>query len=105
MVGVIVHIVFWKLHETGANGKSREENALEMRRRFAALMGVIPGLLKVETGIDLLRTGDSVDVCLYTEFESMAALEAYNPHPAHKEIIAFLKDVRYERRVIDYERP
>src|SRR5687767_15058983 len=102
---MIVHIVFWKLHEIGPNGKTKEENAREMQRRFAGLMGVIPGLTKIEVGFDLLHTGDSVDVCLYTEFESMAALDAYQPHPAHKEIIAFLKDARYERRVIDYERP
>jgi hypothetical protein len=101
---MIVHIVFWKLHEQGLNGKSKHENALEMRRRFDALRGVIPGLLRCETGMDIARTPDSVDVALYTEFESMAALDAYQPHPAHQEIVAFLKDVRFERRVIDYER-
>jgi hypothetical protein len=101
---MIVHIVFWKLHDTGLNGKSKDENARELQQRFAALMGVIPGLLKIETGTDLLHTKDSVDFCLYTEFESRAALDAYTPHPAHKEIIAFMQDVRYERRVIDYER-
>jgi quinol monooxygenase YgiN len=101
---MIVHIVFWRLHERGANGQSKEENALEMRRRFEALRGVIPGLLRCEIGIDVAHTPDSVDVALYSEFESMAALDAYQPHPAHQEIIAFLKDVRFERRVIDYER-
>ena len=101
---MIVHIVFWKLHEPGLNGKSRQENIEEMRRRFAGLMGVIPGLLTCEIHADILHTPDSVDVVLYSEFESMAALEAYQPHPAHKEIIGFLKDVRTERRVIDYEK-
>lgn len=101
---MIVHIVFWKLHEQGLNGKSKQENALEMRRRFDALRGVIPGLLTCEIGIDVAHTPDSVDVVLYSEFESMAALDAYQPHPAHQEIVAFLKDVRSERRVIDYER-
>ena len=53
---MIVHIVFWRLHER-ANGKTRQENALD----------------------------------------------AYQLHPAHKEIVGFLKDVRSERRVVDYE--
>jgi hypothetical protein len=101
---MIVHIVFWKLHEQGLNGKSKAENAREMQRRFAGLIGVIPGLLTCEIHVDILGTPDSVDVVLYSEFESMAALEAYQPHPAHKEIIGFLKDVRTERRVIDYEK-
>jgi hypothetical protein len=101
---MIVHIVFWKLHEQGLNGKSKQENALEMRRRFEAMRGAIPGLLTCEIGIDIGHTPDSVDVVLYSEFESMAALDAYQPHPLHKEIIGFLKDVRFERRVIDYEK-
>ena len=100
---MIVHIVFWKLHEQGLNGKSRRENAEEMKRLFAALKPKIPGMLTCEIHTDILRTPDSVDVVLYSEFESLAALDAYQPHPAHKEIISFLKDVRYERRVIDYE--
>ena len=101
---MIVHIVFWKLHEQGLNGKSKQANALEMKRRFAALLGVIPGLLTCEIHTDIVRSPDSADVVLYSEFESLAALEAYQPHPAHKEIINFLKDVRTERRVIDYEK-
>jgi quinol monooxygenase YgiN len=100
---MIVHIVFWKLHEQGLNGKSRQENADEMKRLFAALKPQIPGMLRCEIHTDILRTPDSVDVVLYSEFESRAALDAYQPHPAHKEIMNFLKDVRYERRVIDYE--
>lgn len=100
---MIVHIVFWKLHEQGLNGKSKRENAAEMKRLFATLQPQIPGMLKCEIHTDILQTPDSVDVVLYSEFESMAALDAYQPHPAHKEIIAFLKDVRTERRVIDYE--
>ena len=100
---MLVHIVFWRLHEQSANGKSKEENAQEMKRRFAALIGVIPGLTRCEIGIDISRTGDSADVALYSEFDSKEALDAYQPHPAHKDIIAFLKDVRTERRVVDYE--
>ena len=100
---MIVHIVFWKLHEQGLNGRSKQENANEMKRRFAALQPQIPGMLRCEIHTDILQTPDSVDVVLYSEFESLAALDAYQPHPAHKEIIAFLKDVRFERRVIDYE--
>jgi hypothetical protein len=37
---MFVHIGFWKLKES-ASGKPAQENALEMRRRFQALKGVI----------------------------------------------------------------
>ena len=100
---MIVHIVFWRLLEHAPNGQSKQENALEMKRRFEALRGVIPGLVRCEVGFDMARTPEAADVALYTEFESQAALEAYQTHPAHKDIVGFLKDIRSERRVVDYE--
>ena len=101
---MIVHIVFWRLLDQAPNGRSTQDNALEMKRRFEALNGVIPGLLRCEIGIDASHSAESSDVALYTEFESSTALDAYATHPAHKEIVGFLKDIRSERRVVDYER-
>ena len=99
---MIVHIVFWRLHAT-ANGRSKAENALEMQRRFEALRPLMPGLRRLDFGIDFAATDQSSDVALYTEFDSREALDAYQAHPAHKEVAAFLADLRSERRVVDYE--
>jgi hypothetical protein len=99
---MIVHIVFWRLHEQ-ANGRSKQENALEIRKRFEAMRPIMPGLLRLDFGIDFAGTEQSSDVALYTEFESRAALEAYQAHPAHKDIVAFIAGLRTERRVVDYE--
>ena len=102
MRSMIVHIVFWRLHEE-AGGRSKAGNALEMKRRFEALRPLMTGLLRLDVGIDFAATDQSSDVALYTEFESRAALDAYQKHPAHAEIVAFIKDLRSERRVVDYE--
>lgn len=99
---MIVHIVFWRLHET-ANGKSKRENAKEIKQRFEALRAIMPGLKKLEVGIDFAATEQSSDVSLYTEFDSKEALDAYQVHPAHQEVAAFLAPLRTERRVVDYE--
>jgi heme-degrading monooxygenase HmoA len=96
------HIVLWKLKET-AGGRSREENARLIKERFEELANMIDGLKHLEVGIDVLRTDASGDVVLVTEFESRAAYEAYNAHPAHKALVAFIGELRDERRVIDYE--
>jgi hypothetical protein len=101
---MIVHIVFWRLAENAPNGKSKQDNALEIKRRFEALRGAIPGLMRCEIGLDTSHTPEASDVALYSEFDSPAALDAYQTHPAHKDIVGFLKDVRSERRVVDYER-
>lgn len=96
------HIVFWKLHET-AGGRSRAENARLMKERFEEIANMLDGLRHLEVGIDVLHTETSADVVLYTEFESRAAYEAYNNHPAHKAVAEFVQGVRSERRGIDYE--
>jgi quinol monooxygenase YgiN len=98
---MIVHIVFWRLHET-ANGKSKQENAKEIKVRLEALRG-LTGLLRLDVGIDFASSEQSSDVALYTEFDSREALDAYQVHPAHQEFAAFLAPLRSERRVVDYE--
>jgi hypothetical protein len=100
---MFVHIVLWRLHERTADGRTKRENALELKRRFEALRGQIPGLLRCDVGVDVLHGNESADVALYSEFESRAAYEAYAVHQAHRDIVGFLKDVRVERRAIDYE--
>lgn len=99
---MIKHIVFWRLHPT-ANGNDASTNARLIKERLEALDGRMPGMVKLEVGIDFLRSEESVDVALYSEFETREALEAYLAHPEHKAIVPFILESRSERRVIDYE--
>jgi hypothetical protein len=101
---MFVHIVFWRLHDPAPNGRSKEDNAREMKRQFEAMPGVVPGLLRCEVGINSIPGDEASDVALYSEFENKAAFEAYYPHPAHQEVVKFIKGVRSERRVVDWER-
>jgi heme-degrading monooxygenase HmoA len=96
------HIVLWKLKDT-ANGRSREENARLMKERFEEMANMLDGLHHLEVGLNVLHGDDAADVALYTEFESRGAYEAYAVHPAHKALVTFIREVRAERRVIDYE--
>jgi stress responsive alpha/beta barrel protein len=43
------------------------------------------------------------DLALAILFTDEEALAAYQNHPAHQKVKDFLGNVRYERRVIDYE--
>ncbi len=99
---MIKHIVMWKLKES-ASGNTKEKNALLIKEKLEALNGKIPGLLKLEVGIDFSRTPDSSDIVLYSEFESRDALNNYQSHPEHNAIIPFVAEAREERRVVDYE--
>lgn len=97
---MIKHIVMWRIAEAAGD---KTANALKLKQLLEGLNGRIPGLLKLEVGIDFSKEGESSDVVLYSEFESNAALQAYQVHPAHNEVISFVKSVRSERRVVDYE--
>jgi len=99
---MIKHIVFWRL-KNRENEESRQESARAIKQKIEGLKGKIPGLLRIEAGIDFNRSDTACDVVLYSEFESRAALDGYQNHPAHQEIVKFIGERRTERRIADYE--
>ena len=99
---MIKHIVQWMLKEN-AEGNSKAINAQKAKQMLEALNGKIPGLIKLEVGIDFSRTDSSSDIVLYSEFETREALENYQNHPEHLAVKQFIGAIRTERRIIDYE--
>jgi len=99
---VVKHIVLWRL-KPEAHGQSAAENARAIKEKLEALRGRVPGMLKIEVGVDVSRTDASCDLALYSEFETRAALDAYQAHPEHKAVMPFILEARSERRLVDYE--
>ena len=99
---MVKHIVFWKLKDD-LQGSAREERLRAIKEGFEALQGIVPGLLHIEIGFDFLQSPESVDLILYSEFESRAALEGYTNHPGHLGMLPLVREVRIERRAGDYE--
>jgi len=99
---MIKHVVMWKLKDF-ANGKSKSENALEIKHKLEALKEVIPGILKLEVGIDFSKTENSSDIVLYSEFDSRESLNKYQMHPEHEKLKPFVLSCRTERRIVDFE--
>jgi len=92
---MIKHIVMWKLRN--------KADAEIIKDNLEALAGKIPGLLKVEVGIDFSDSEQSADVVLYSELESREALAAYQNHPEHQAVIPLVKAAAVSRVVVDYE--
>lgn len=99
---MIKHIVFWYLNES-AYGNDKKTNAQILKDKLFAMQGKVDGLLRVEVGFDFSNEKDSCNVVLYSEFENKEALHQYQIHSDHQEIKKWLSEVRYERRVVDYE--
>ena len=98
---MIKHIVMWKLKDH-AEGNDKQTNAALVKEKLDALANLVPGMLKLEVGIDLGLDAAASDVVLYTEFEDEAALSAYQSHPQHKAVFPFIAAVRETRVAVDY---
>jgi len=99
---MIKHIVMWKVLE-GAEGRSRQQNMLEMKRMLEAMPPLIPLIRKLEVGINFLESPMNWDVVLYTEFASREDLIAYDTHPEHEKVKAFVSKIREAVAKVDYD--
>lgn len=99
---MVKHIVLWRL-KPEAHGQTAAENARAIKEKLEALVGLVPGLVSLEVGLDFERSDQASDVVLYSVFTSREALRSYQEHPAHKAVMPFIAEARSERRVIDYE--
>lgn len=98
---MIKHIVVWKLKDH-AEGNDKQTNAALVKEKLEALANLVPGMLKLEVGIDMGLDAAAADVVLYTEFEDEVALSTYQLHPWHKAVFPFIAAVRETRVAVDY---
>ena len=95
---MIVHIVLFKLKEATA------ENVEAARQRLLSMDGKVELLRHLEVGLDLIRSERSADIALYTKFDSLEDLQAYQVHPYHaNEVAAYMRTVCSSVTAADYE--
>jgi hypothetical protein len=96
---VIRHVVLWKL--VAQDPEEKAANAVAIRERLGALVGVVPGLHSVQVLPDLGGTDGNSDVMLISEHEDEAALAGYQVHPAHLEAASFVRSLVQGRAALD----
>ena len=99
---MIKHIVMWRLKEQ-AEGAGKAANSRKMKTLLDACADIVPGMHAFEVAIAEPGLECTYDVVLYSEFESRAALDAYQNHPQHVALKPFVSAVRAERQCMDYE--
>lgn len=99
---MLKHIVMWELLET-ANGHSKEKNAHELKSRLNSLPMLIPEIRSYEVGINSGQSSAAMDVVLISAFDNSEDFETYRQHPAHQEVVEYLKTIQSMARVVDYE--
>ncbi len=95
---MIKHIVMWKLLEP-----NKADNAVKIKGMLEDLVGKIDGLLSAEVGIDICIDNDSFDAVLVSTFDSVQSLKAYKVNPLYVAVSTFVKSVRSDRKVVDFE--
>ena len=99
---MVKHVIVLKLKES-AGGKSKDENALMLKRELEGMKGKIREIRTLEVGMNFTRGQDAYDLSLIAEFADKKDLESYLNHPEHQRILAILRQVRDSRVVVDYE--
>ncbi len=73
---MVKHVVMWRLKDR-TEGGSKKENASTVKQMFEDLNGKIPGMIKLEVGIDYAMSDASSCIVLYSEFVDEEALDGY----------------------------
>jgi len=96
---MIVHIVMFNFKE-----ENKTANIAKTKEMLNALVQKIEPLLSMEVGVDFNQSERAMDLSLISTFESKEGLSTYATHPAHLEVVAFIKEVTVLSKVVDYEK-
>lgn len=96
---MLQHFVFLKYQE----GTS-QTHVQAFCERMRSLQATIPEVRHLEIGIDELHDARSWDLVLIMRFESVAALRAYQAHPAHLAVMAFNQPFVASVASVDFSR-
>ncbi|MBN2815623.1 MAG: Dabb family protein [Campylobacterales bacterium] len=94
---MIVHIVMFTFKE-----ENKEENIAQAKEMLLGLVEKIEVLISMEVGINFDTAERAMDLSLYSKFATKEDLSTYATHPAHLEVVAFIKSVALESKVVDY---
>ncbi len=97
---MIKHLVLWNLKEQAAGG-GKAANGAVIKARLEGLVGKIEGLRFLQVGPGVAE--GNWDLCLYSEFDDLDALNFYRNHPLHLEVQKFVHEVISDRAACDFE--
>jgi len=99
---IVKHIVMWKLLEF-ADGNSKEDNAIKMKKMLESLKTNIKEVKSLEVGINLIPSSSAYDIVLSIQFDNFEDLKIYLSHQEHIKVSDFITKIRENRIIVDYE--
>ena len=96
---MVVHIVMIKFQK-----ECSAEVIEEIKGDIDSLLGKVPTLLSMETGLNFSDEERAMDLVLTSTFADREGLNDYAVHPEHLKVIDKIKKVADYSRVVDYEK-
>ncbi len=94
---MLKHIVCFKLKDNSL------ENCEKAKEVLLSMQGNVEYLRDIKVGIDILHSDRSYDLILETVLDDEAALEAYQQHPYHVQVVKkHMHAVRETSVAVDY---
>lgn len=100
---MVRHIILWTLNPELSESEKQQikEN---IKTGLESLVGIVPGLLKVEVHIQGRLSTSNADLMLDSLLESPEALKNYATHPAHVAVAdTKVRPYTVQRSCLDYE--
>ena len=92
---MITHVVLMKFAD--------RTDAAEAKQRLERLAGRVPQLRSLSVTLDTVGADGAYDVCLTTTHDSVDDLRGYQEHPAHVDLLAWLRPRVTGRAAVDSE--
>lgn len=94
---MITHIVTFKLKDRSPAHLARCKAMLD------GLLGTVPTLRSMVVGINVVESPRAHDLGLVATYDDLAGLQAYQVHPAHEEVAAYLRANAEAIAAVDFE--
>ena len=98
---MVNHIVLWNFKED-LTEQERKEAAERIKRELESVKEQVSGVVSLDV-ITAPLASSNKEIGLISVFESEAALQSYQVHPAHVAAGGFIKSVTENRTCLDYE--
>jgi len=95
---MLTHIVIWKYREE-VEQEVREEHVNLLR----GLSALIPEIISLSVGFDILKLPRSYQTGLVAVFHDRAGLDAYTVHPEHVKAAEFGRNISAHVASVDFE--
>ena len=86
------------------SAKTPKEIAEDIKERYQAILGIVPGLKNVEVGVNRNESATSYDAVLIEDFDSWQDLAAYKADPIRDELTKYVDKFVDVRARVEYER-